>query len=571
MADQQQATQKSHPSSQLTQPEILNELFDLTGAYKLDDLLSKALRTTIRLLGAEAGSILFQGQPLRTVQSGAFRPEAVTHIEHWEDVIGTRIKESDWHIPATAKLPVSTITLTSTKVTLINAPLLRATRVVGALSLVLPPNSTLTQNHHQLLTFIAKSLGQSASLVAELELAQRRLQQINVFYDVGQALVTTFDIDKLLLESMELATKLIDAGAASIMLIDDQQEVLVFRVSHGGRGNALRQQRIPLDEGIAGWVASHGRPVIANDARADERFSHRVDVRTGYLTQSLAAVPLRIKGRIIGVLEVLNKYSGDGFNQNDIQLMNFIATQAAIAIENARLYQQLREERDHLLTTHENTRHKLVTNLREGPVHLLSAISMGLDHLDRLSGTARPEVIKNEVGALRNLVHQATQDAHSLLFELYPPILEIRGLAIACEQYINQLRRTESFKINFDNSAEKIDYNLKISSTIFIILQEAITNIKQHANASQVWIKFGIKDNSQFMVSIKDDGSGFDIDQTQTQPHNQIALGLLRMGERAAAIDATLQIDSQTQGHNQGTTIKLLVPWPPQEVNKMAQ
>jgi GAF domain-containing protein len=250
---------------------------------------------------------------------------------------------------------------------LVSAPLVQGQKVVGALSCVLPPGATLTENKRQRLTRIIRGLGQLAALIAELELAQNRLHQMSIFYDVGQALVTTFDITKLLSEAMELATRLIDAGAASIVLIDQATNELEFKVSHGHQGPTLRQQRIPMDEGIAGWVARNGRPVIANNARADTRFSQRVDVRTGFLTQSIAAVPLKVKGRIIGVLEVLNKYSTSGFNQDDIELMNFIAMQAAIAIENARLYQQACDERDHLVKAYEEIWRKLSHSLEEGP------------------------------------------------------------------------------------------------------------------------------------------------------------------------------------------------------------
>ena len=396
--------QQTSPAPDQPKPSIIDDLFDLTASRNLDIMLGRALRMTTRILGAEAGSILFQAQPSRTIQSGAFRQEAITHIEHWEEVIGKRLQEAEWNIPAATRLPISVVTLAKVPLVLVNVPLLQDSKVVGSLSLVLPPGSELTETHRALLARIAKGLGQVASLIADLEVANRRLHQISVFYDVGQALVTTFDIGNLLLETIELATNLIDAGAASIMLIDEERDELVFRVSHGNRRNALRQQRIPMDEGIAGWVARQGKPVIANDVRADTRFSHRVDVRTGFLTQSIAAVPLKIKGRIIGVMEVLNKYSGAGFDQEDIQLMSSIATQVAIAIENARLYEQLHKERDFIIEVQEDIRRELAHNLEDGPIQLLSAISMSLDHLERLSLSGNPKVVQNQIGALRTLV-----------------------------------------------------------------------------------------------------------------------------------------------------------------------
>ncbi len=551
-------------------PSIIDDLFDLTASRDLDDMLGKALRMTIRIMGAEAGSILFQAQPPRTIQSGAFRQEAVARVEQWEEVISKRLQETDWNISAPASLPISVVTLASNRLVLVNVPLLRDTKVVGSLSIVLPPGSKLDENQRSLVTRIAKGLGQIASLIADLELAHRRLHQFSVFYDVGQALVTTFDIGKLLVEVMELATNLIDAGAASIMLIDEERDELVFKVSHGGSNQVLRQQRIPLDEGIAGWVARHGRPVIANNARSDTRFSHRVDVRTGFLTQSIAAVPLEFKGRIIGVMEALNKYSGLGFNQEDVKLMTSIATQAAIAIENARLYEQLRQERDHIVRVQEDSRQELAHSLKTGPIQLLSAISMGLDHLERLSGTANPEVVQNEIGALRNLVYQATRDAHNMLFELLPVILEVRGLAMACEQYVNQLRRTEKFTVHFNSIPEKVNFSSKVAGTIFAIIREAIDNITCHANAENVWLSLGVKRN-RFIVTIRDDGQGFDINKADDTSGAQGAFGILSMRERAASIQAELRIESRSKAPDQGTIVQLIMPWTPKNINAVLQ
>jgi signal transduction histidine kinase len=358
---------------------------------------------------------------------------------------------------------------------------------------------------------------------------------------------------------MELATKVIDAGAASILLIDEAQDELVFKVSHGTRGPMLRQQRMPMDEGIGGWVARTGKPVIANNARADSRFSHRVDVRTGFLTQSIAAVPLNIKGQTIGVLEVLNKYSGSGFNQEDIQLMSYIATQAAIAIENARLYEQLREERDQMVKAQEDFRRELIRNLRDGPFHLLSAIGMGLDYLDRLSVNPNPEVLRNEISALRNLVHQAARDAKNTLFDLHPFILESQGLIAVLEQYVNQLRLANNFTVHF-NAAETINATTKMANTIFSIVQEAINNIKRHANADNVWISLEVR-RGQLTVIVRDDGQGYELNAPQSEVAKQMSFGLQNIRERAALIEAELQIESRTKMPNRGTVIRLTLPW----------
>jgi signal transduction histidine kinase len=549
------------PSSSLSGPataSLIDDLFDLAASRNLEMMLGKILRMTIGILEAEAGSAMFQTQYLQAVRSGAFRREALDRIQHWEEAIAQRLQQNDSHLPQKAPIPISISKSSGSQLVLVNMPLVQDTRIVGSLSFVLAPGRKITKEQHHLLERMARGLGQMTSLIADLELAHRRLHQISLFYDVGQALVTTFDITKLLAETMELATNVIDAGAASILLIDEERDELVFKVSHGTRGPMLREQRIAMDEGIGGWVAHNGKPVIANNARADARFSNRVDVRTGFLTQSIAAVPLKIKGRTIGVLEVLNKYSGSGFNQEDIQLMSYIATQAAIAIENARLYEQLRAEQEHIVKTQEDFRRELIRNL-DGPVNLLPAIEMGLDYLERLSVNANPEVLQNEIGALRNLVRQATRDAKNTLFDLHPFVLENQDLITILKQYVNQLRHANKFTIHFKTVEQIPVYNTKINSAIFSIIQEAINNIQRHANADNVWLSLEDQ-QGQLLVILRDDGQGFDLNKIDAEAHKRLWFGISNMRERAGLIEAKLHIESRMQAPQRGTVIQLTLP-----------
>jgi signal transduction histidine kinase len=282
-----------------------------------------------------------------------------------------------------------------------------------------------------------------------------------------------------------------------------------------------------------------------------------VDVRTGFLTQSIAAVPLRIKGRIIGVLEVLNKYSGNGFSQEDVQLMSSIAAQAAIAIENARLYQQVRQERDQIIRAQENVRREMARNLHDGPVQLLAAISINLDHLERLN-QVQPAAVRNEIEALRNLVHKATRDTRNVLFELRPIILETQGLVAALDQYVTFLQNAESFTVHFE-FVEDIDLNIQAASTIFSIIQEAINNIKRHAEARNVWLSLEMR-KYHFIVTIRDDGLGFKVDEVIGHYDQHSSLGLLNMRERAELIDAELRIESRTEQPNRGSMVQIILP-----------
>jgi signal transduction histidine kinase len=431
-------------------------------------------------------------------------------------------------------------------------------KVIGSIGLVFEPGQEPDNYQHQILTRFVRGVSNMAQLAEELALTQQRLSQLGLLYQVGQAMASTFDLTKLLNDTLQLTTTVIDAAASALMLIDTQSNELVFEVTHGTEEVVVPRKRISLDEGIAGWVATHGQPVIVNDVSKDSRFSKKADARTGSLTSSIAAVPLQIKGKTIGILEVLNKFSADGFDEEDLRLMLTLATQAAIAIENARLYQNLWEERDRIIQAQEDVRKELSRKLHDGTVQFLAAIAMDVEHIGRLL-ELKPEAVLAELDALRKLVHQATREARMVLFELRPVILESQGLVPALRSYVNQLQDSDELIIHLDVGNFDSQLDPKVAGTIFSIVQEAINNVKRHAQASNVWLNLSV-DRDQLVVGIKDDGQGFDVKTVERDYDQRGSFGLLNMHERAELIDGFLVIESSQIEPERGTVVTLRVP-----------
>jgi GAF domain-containing protein len=143
------------------------------------------------------------------------------------------------------------------------------------------------------------------------------------------------DILALLDETMEYALVLLDAGDGSLMLADEETGEMVFVIVHGARREALPGFRFDRRKGIAGWVAEHGQPAIVGNVRADRRFLADVDERFGFETHSLVAVPLMARGKALGVIEVVNKRTGEDFTEDDASLLSILATLAASALDYA--------------------------------------------------------------------------------------------------------------------------------------------------------------------------------------------------------------------------------------------
>ena len=172
-----------------------------------------------------------------------------------------------------------------------------------------------------------------------LELALRREQKkVALVQEVSRALSTTGDLDALLRLIVAKVTELMEADRATLYLVTDDGSQLWSKVLQGG---AMVEIRLAVGEGIAGWVAQTRELVNIPDAYADQRFQPAVDLKSGYRTRSILSVPMiGALGGLVGVVQVLNKADGP-FTEPDEQLMAALASQAAIAIENARLYHSL--------------------------------------------------------------------------------------------------------------------------------------------------------------------------------------------------------------------------------------
>ena len=174
----------------------------------------------------------------------------------------------------------------------------------------------------------------------EHELAEeRRVRQALVESSIQ--LNSLLNLPELLNAIVGRAIELIDAESGALLLLDEGTNELTFEVATGETGPSIKGMRMPADQGIAGWVLTHDEPAIVNDIVGDPRFYDRVDQTSGFNTRTLLAIPLKIRETPIGVVEVMNKRGEDGFTARDQELALALAAQAAVAIDNARLYQKL--------------------------------------------------------------------------------------------------------------------------------------------------------------------------------------------------------------------------------------
>ncbi len=167
----------------------------------------------------------------------------------------------------------------------------------------------------------------------------RRLEHYQRLLDFSKDLVSNHDLQNILDKITLTACELSNAEAASILLYDDGVKELYFQSATGMEEPVMRGLVVPLEGSIAGWVIKHGKRVMINDVQNDPRYFEDIEKKTRVVTRSLAGIPLIVQDKVLGILEVINHMSGV-FGEYEMEILGVLGNQAALAIENTRLFQQ---------------------------------------------------------------------------------------------------------------------------------------------------------------------------------------------------------------------------------------
>lgn len=172
---------------------------------------------------------------------------------------------------------------------------------------------------------------------------QREAGEVAVFQELGKALTSSLQLDQVLRTIMEKIDEFLRPDNWSLLLLDEAKQELYFELAVGKASQALKDVRVKMGQGIAGWVAQHGETVVVPDTSKDTRFFSKVDEKTKTETQSIVAVPVRFRDTCLGVIELINCVGPDGFDPRDLKLLEALSDFAAIALENARHVKRIHE------------------------------------------------------------------------------------------------------------------------------------------------------------------------------------------------------------------------------------
>ncbi len=407
---------------------------------------------------------------------------------------------------------------------------------------------------------VMQALANQAAIAIEnarlYESVNRQVAQLTALQETNRAVTRTLERDALLKLIMAQATTLLRADGGMINLVDwaaREDEV----VAGSGSSAGFVGVRGDLDTSLSGWASLHNQPVIANRLDEDARVAPeaRAWLAQSHI-QSAALAPLVLKDQVAGTLVLIKEAGRSGFDQDDLALLVAFADQAAIAIENARLY----EEAQQVAASQERSR--LARDLHDAVTQTLFSASLIAEVLPAL-WEQDPVEGRQLLSELRQLTRGALAEMRTLLLELRPAALVEANLGDLLRQLAESVSGRSGIPVTVSLEGCPVpDLPDEVHVALYRIAQEALNNVVKHAQAQRAEVRLtcaggakqteGTRQDTPIGVTLRisDDGQGFE--PAAVSPEH-LGLGILR--ERAQAIGAALRIES---GADQGTVIEVV-------------
>jgi PAS domain S-box-containing protein len=393
----------------------------------------------------------------------------------------------------------------------------------------------------------------------ELKISQVH-EQLSALNRVACAVSQSLDLDAVLKSALDVTLEIMKVNTGGILLWDDERQMLCYRVYHGLSNEYAQGVCCHSGEGIAGKVAQTGEAIMVEDISTDPRATHTNLINAEGL-RAFISVPLRTKDNILGVLNIAS-HEARKFSPEHVQLLESIAAQVAVAVENARLHQQVQrqdESRGDLLreifSIQEEERRRIARELHDETSQTLASLAASLQ---AIAAVLPPDA--NEVSVrlrqLQSLSVNILDEIHKLIYELRPTLLDDLGLVAALRWLTENSLMTAGVAVDFKTAGRQKRLAPQLETALFRVVQESIYNIARHAEAKNASLSIQFK-KDVIIISVKDDGSGFDVEEAMSSKQRPRGLGLLGMKERVELFNGTFDIRSHP---GKGTEIYIEIP-----------
>ena len=396
--------------------------------------------------------------------------------------------------------------------------------------------------------------GGNSKAMKDFESLEREVIRLRSLLRMTATLNATLNYERVLEMTLDMAnsalTEAQDTQLISVLMMFNHENLYIA----AARGLPQADMRVtfPGERGILGESLSTVQTRMSNTPSGDSELKRLTALHNCKL---VVCIPLVVGLEIYGVL--IFAHAKDGFfTQDRIELLEAISHQAMIALQNARLYQDLEQEKERIGEIQEEARKKLARDLHDGPTQSIGAIAMRVNFARRLL-TRDPEQAAGELFQIEELARRTTKEIRQMLFTLRPLILESEGLIPALNQLSEKMRENHNQNVIIEADESVLD-DMEVGKlgVIFFIVEEAVNNARKHARAKHIWVRLN-RNGDLIHLEIEDDGVGFDLSSIQSNYEQRDSLGMVNLHERAEIVNGILKIDSSPGG---GTRISVTVP-----------
>ncbi|MFL6246489.1 MAG: GAF domain-containing protein [Thermoanaerobaculia bacterium] len=396
-------------------------------------------------------------------------------------------------------------------------------------------------------------------------IAEAALAKLRAIENITDAALGRMSMDQLLSELLARLRQTLTAEFVGVTLLDEQKTHFTLRASVGHPLERLNHARVPLTSPISGRIMQSGHEQIFDELPPpDAPEWDDWPAQTGLTFASALGAPLIVEGNFIGAVVVAST-ERRRFNADELELLRLVADRVAPPIERGRLLEQIRGHRKRLealshrlLTVQEEERRHLAVELHDQLGQMYTALKIKLDSVQRgLHDQAASTQLAEAIG----IVDGAAAAVRNLALDLRPSMLDDLGLGPALRWYADRFARQTgvSLHLRFDRFPSVDSAH---ATVLFRVAQEALTNIARHANARNVWLEMRTGADA-LQLTVRDDGSGFDVTAARQRALRGESLGLLGMEERVSLMSGTLEVTSVP---NAGTTVCATIPLSKAEV-----
>jgi signal transduction histidine kinase len=384
--------------------------------------------------------------------------------------------------------------------------------------------------------------------------------RLRAIYGLTSTLMATLNYQRVLDSVLDLSLSVLnldpeappDDRLICAVLLFSNKEVLEVgsarRLTPADMRVVLRGQ-----EGVIAQAIENDGPVLLKEVARDPELTRFV---TFMSCSEIYCFPIRSGFNAYGVL-LFGHPEPNFFSPGRRELLDILGSQAVVAIQNARLYQDVVNERERMIEFQEEARKKLARDLHDGPTQSVSAIAMRVS-LARNMLAKDPKAVGEELGRIEDLARRTTKEIRHMLFTLRPLVLESQGLAAALKSMAEKTRETFSQNVIIKVD-EKVLESIEMGKqgVIFYIVEEAVNNARKHAQAGHVWVNLHLLKQGLALLEIQDDGEGFDVDAVNRSYDQRGSLGLINLKDRTELVNGVLDVQSVP---GKGTRVQVYIP-----------